>query len=92
MNLPNVNLAIIAEEKITEYLLNAEHPEGRGKARFFGSLGFSVEQWQTFADALRQLATSFPVTTNVASRHGSKYIVDGTITSPRGISVAIRTV
>lgn len=43
MILPNVETAEIAERKITEYLLNPMHPDGESKARFFASLGFSID-------------------------------------------------
>lgn len=42
MKLPNAPLALVSREKITEYLLNAGHPDNNGKALFFGSLGFNA--------------------------------------------------
>ena len=35
MKLPNREEAIVPEAKITLYLLNTQHPKGRGKAKFF---------------------------------------------------------
>src|SRR5438128_2782287 len=48
MNLPNANLAIVDREKITEYLLNAAHPDNGGKAAFFAGFGFTHRDWKTF--------------------------------------------
>ncbi len=70
MNLPNANLVTVDREKIVEYLLNPAHPDNGGKARFFLGLGFTAEQWQAFAEALRALAISFPVMERVESPHG----------------------
>jgi Domain of unknown function (DUF6883) len=70
LNLPNAHLAIVDGEKITDYLLNLAHPDKGGKAKFFLGLGFTVEQWLGFADAVRTLARSFPVTERVESQHG----------------------
>jgi hypothetical protein len=92
LNLPNAHLAIVDRQKITEYLLNPAHPDNGGKAKFFLRLGFTAEQWQVFAEALRRLAASFPVMDLVESLHGIKYIVIGRIETPFGKSPSVRTV
>jgi len=92
MKLPNAHLAIVDREKIADYLLNPAHPDNGGKAKFFLGLGFTVEQWQLFAEALRTLAGSSPVMERVESRHGTKYIVIGRIETPSGGSPSVRTV
>ncbi|HWH91799.1 MAG TPA: hypothetical protein VNV64_08385 [Candidatus Binatia bacterium] len=40
MKLPNADAAVVAQEKIRDYLLNAAHPDNGGKAAFFVALGF----------------------------------------------------
>ena len=92
MKLPNAHLAIVDREKIVDYLLNPGHPDNGGKAKFFLRLGFTVEQWQFFAEAVRTLAKSFPVTESVESPHGVKYIVIGHVETASGHSSGIRTV
>jgi hypothetical protein len=84
MKLPNAHLAIVEEEKITEYLLNSAHPDNGGKAAFFHRLGFHGGDWATFAGALRGLADTGEVTKNVESVHGPKYIVDGRLDTRAG--------
>ena len=44
MRLPNASLALVAREKVTDYLLNPAHPDSGGKAEFFHSLGFWPEE------------------------------------------------
>jgi hypothetical protein len=51
--LPSAERAIVDATKITEYLLNASHPDNGGKARFFESLGFSAAAPMFLAGALR---------------------------------------
>lgn len=92
MNLPNAAIAEIAQEKITEYLLNPLHPDSAGKASFFGALGFHIGQWQALASALRELAENCPVTKMVNSVHGAKYVVDGRLATPTGKRPFVRTV
>ncbi len=92
MKLPNAHLAIVEEEKITAYLLDAAHPDNGGKAAFFHKLGFHRGDWATFAGALRALADAGKVTKNVESVHGTKYIVDGRLDTPSGKSPMVRSV
>ena len=92
MMLPNAHLAIVERAKITEYLLNAAHPDNGGKSPFFRALGFAPEQWETLAAAFRQIALNSPVAQNMETRHGKKYIIHGDIKTPSGKTPIVRTV
>jgi uncharacterized protein DUF6883 len=92
MKLPDAHLAIVERAKIVEYLLNAAHPDNGGKARFFTALGFRLEDWETLAAALRRLAISFPVSRNMETIHGKKYIIDGALETAVGKTPVVRTV
>ena len=70
MRLPNARLALVAREKIADYLLNAAHPDNGGKAEFFASLGFRREEWELLARAFRGLATATEVMARLESAHG----------------------
>jgi hypothetical protein len=56
MKLPNPEVAVVSEEKIKGYLLSTNHRDGRHKAAFFVSYGYSVDNWQELALALRKHA------------------------------------
>jgi hypothetical protein len=56
MKLPNARQVVVDRRKITEYLLNPTHPDNGGKAKFFVELGFGIEKWEVFAQALREMA------------------------------------
>ncbi|MBI2440445.1 MAG: hypothetical protein HYV35_03640 [Lentisphaerae bacterium] len=43
--LPNASRALVEREKIVNYLLCADHPDGGSKARFFQRFSFSVDDW-----------------------------------------------
>jgi hypothetical protein len=92
MKLPNASLVRVEREKITDYLLNREHPDNGGKADFFIALGFLRNDWETLAMALRRLATRCPISQSMESVHGKKYIVDGAIETPVGKTPVVRTV
>lgn len=92
MKLPNAQLAIVEEEKILDYLLNAAHPDNGGKAGFFLSLGFSRNGWQTLATAFRKMAEHDSIAKSMASSHGRKYVLDGEMETPSGKTAQVRTV
>ena len=92
VKLPNIDRVQISQAKAVEYLLSPTHPEGAGKAEFFAAMGFRHEEWQTLAEALRQVARDFPVTKSMTSPHGRKYIIDGVLPTPSGRTPIVRTV
>ena len=92
MKLPQADKAVVDQEKITGYLLNAAPPDNGGKAAFFQGLGFKPDDWLQLADAFRRLAESGEVHNSMATPHGHKYIVDGLVESPNGKSPVVRTV
>jgi hypothetical protein len=77
VRLRNAHLAVVERQKVGDYLLNAAHPDNSGKARFFDSLGFSVEAPEDLIAALRAVATSGDVVESAQSVHGEKYVVEG---------------
>jgi hypothetical protein len=51
--LPFAERAVIPEAKLTEYVLNPEHPTGQHKARLFEScLGIRREDWEHLRDQI----------------------------------------
>ncbi len=92
MKLPNASEAIIAENKITNYLLSATHPEGRYKAAFFRRFGFRVEEWRLLAEALHTHGVEHEVTNTRDSPFGIRYIVEGELKTPEGRRPPVRTV
>jgi hypothetical protein len=92
MTLPNRDRLIIDPEKITEYLLNRGHFYGASKARFFGQFGFHLENWEEFADALKEHGQSNEVFSRTETAFGSRYVVEGELRGADGRFPRIRTV
>ncbi len=92
MRLPNADRAQVDREKITEYLLSTDHPDGRSKARFFTGFGFRIESWNILAEALRKHGTSHFVVTAVESGFGTRYTIEGELETPDGRKPRVRTV
>ena len=92
MKLPNYEQAQVPPSKITDYLLSTSHPDGRGKARFFRSYGFTVEQWEFLADALRRHAADHEVTGTELSPFGTRFIIEGIMFTPDDRTPRVRTI
>jgi hypothetical protein len=92
VKLPRSESAIVDRLKLVDYLLNPAHPDNGGKARFFQSLGYTPENWEQLATALRDLARTADVDEEVASPFGTKYIIEAELPSLTARSAAVVTV
>jgi hypothetical protein len=82
--IPNADQAVIAPEKLRDYLLSPAHPVGRFKAAFFAQLGYAQADWQTLAADLRSQHLSLPPEAGEATPFGRKYLIRGALTGPAG--------
>ena len=86
MKLPRARRARVDDRKVVGYLLSTRHPDGRSKAAFFGSFGFSAARWELLADALRDHGTNGEVTSIATSDYGTRYSVDGVLWRPQTVA------
>jgi hypothetical protein len=92
MKVPNAENAVIARDKIADYLLNADHPQGGSKARLLVSLGYSAVQWERLATDLRIAHLSEEIIASSISSWGRRYEVVAPLTGPSGDAVMFRSV
>ena len=92
MKLPNADLAVVEQEKVCGYLLNAEHRYGASKAKFFAEFGFTLESWEVLAEALREHGRRHEVSKEKETGFGPRYEVDGELGAPDGRCPRVRTV
>jgi hypothetical protein len=90
--LPNAANAIVADQKITDYLLNHSHPQGAGKAKFFEAFGFTPANWTELKTALLQHALTNPVTRQTTTPFRVKYVVSCSIPTPDGRNPCILSI
>jgi hypothetical protein len=90
--LPYAAKARVERKKVVEYLLSFSHPDGRSKAEFFSRFGFSVDEWEVLARALKKHGREHVVTVSARSAHGTRHCVDGPLLTPDGRNPQIRTV
>lgn len=92
MRLPNAENAIIPPSKLTDYLLSAAHPRGRGKALFFRSFGFGHMNPGLLEQALLKHVLTHDVVGTHHSTRGVKYEVEGPLPAPDGRAPMVRSV
>lgn len=92
MKLPGRDRAHVPERKLTGYLLSLSHPVGGPKARFFRQHGFDDSHAGLLRDELLGIAKHAEVADTDETSYGTKYVLDGSVTTPRGEAVSVRTV
>jgi hypothetical protein len=92
MILPNAANAIIAEEKLTYYLLDLTHRRGGSKAKLLYSLGYDAERWQQLANDVRQQHLTSDVIEERGSAWGTRYSIVAPLTGPSGDTVMFRSI
>ncbi len=78
--------------KISAYLLNVDHPEGGGKARYFVARGFHPSGAPAFIAALRQHAAATHFVREIMNEHGVKRVYEGPLSCPDGTVPHVRSV
>ena len=92
MKLPNQENAYIPSHKLYGYLLSKTHSVGKWKAGFFHALGFDKTNVDILEQRLIAIAHSEDVKDVVSSAHGTKYVIEGSLQTPTGGLVLVRTV
>lgn len=88
----DLSQASVPREKLHGYLLDLDHPEGGGKAKFFLARGFSRDELEVFASALRVQGTTNPVERYKPNEFGRKIIVRCSVVTPDGLNPCIVSV
>ena len=82
----------IEKSKITDYLLNERHPQGKAKALWFQSHGFHRKKWRVLSNSIRALLENRGSEVMTKSPFGYRIVIRGTIPTPEGNPVRIITV
>lgn len=90
--MPDPHMLRVELGKITDYLLNLEHAEGRGKAKFFRAVGFSEEATDEMVEAFRHHAANNKIAQIIEHPYGVKTVVECFMETPSGTPYCIRSV
>jgi hypothetical protein len=92
MKVPNADQAVIARDKLCDYLLNVAHRRGGSKARLLMAMGYQVAQWQVLEAHLRAQHLTANVDCVVDTEYGPRYEVVAPLVGAAGWSVTFRSV
>lgn len=90
--LPYSENAVVYEEKLSGYLMNDTHMEGKSKAKFFKLIGFTEKALDELKKSLLEHAKTRPVIGEESTKWGNKYVLSCDITSPSGTNPCIISV
>ena len=92
IRLQSAEEADVPMAKIVRYLLNPSHRSGKSKARFFLSHGFTADQWQRLAAALRDHAKDNEITKREPTPLGERVVVEGPMHLADGVVASVRVI
>ena len=92
MKIPNNDQSFVADNKITDYLLNDNHELGRHKADFFKRFGFDPDDVATFKSSLIQHSIERDIENKKDTDFGTKYELKCKIKTPDERNPCIVTV
>lgn len=77
MKLPNADRAFVDIAKLRDYSLNAEHKEGKHKARVFAAaLGLAIDDAEWLREKLLKIAKSGDCRLGRKTDLGQRYLID----------------
>jgi hypothetical protein len=92
MKLPNPERAVIAPDKLVQYLLNTTHKRGGQKARVLGDFGYCVAHWQQLQSDIQRFHLQADVEVVRQTPYGTRYEIRAPLQTPRGRMLTVRTV
>jgi hypothetical protein len=92
LKIPNFDKAIIAPDKLCNYLLNAAHKRGGSKAKLLMLMGYSTEDWRSLEDDLRSQHLSCDFACELDSEYGQRFEIAAPLSGPSGRSIVFRSI
>jgi hypothetical protein len=89
MKLPYLDNILIEDRKLSEYLLNINHPDGKNKAMFFAANKLDKESLKNLL--LLQVKEN-EVKEVITLEFGTKYIIESKVKSPNSSTFILRSV
>jgi len=92
MKLPNRERAVIAPDKLTEYLLNVEHERGGTKARLLAQFGYNHDNWRQLDADIRRYHLDAETDAERRTLYGMRYEIRAPLQTPNSRTLMIRTI
>ena len=92
MLIPNADKAIIASEKLRDYLLNPAHRRGSAKAKLLLSCGYKAESWQVLEADLRRQHLTVDFLAAKDNAYGRSFEIRAPLNTPSGRRVNFQSI
>jgi hypothetical protein len=92
MRIPNSDKAIIAAEKLRDYLLNPAHRRGSAKARLLIACGYRAEAWHVLETDLRTQHLTMDSAVTKDNLYGRRFEITAPLATPSGRRILLRSV
>lgn len=92
MKLPNRDRAVIAPEKLVQYLLNTEHRRGGPKARVLAHFGYRADNWHQLESDIRRFHLDQEVEVVKQTLYGMRYEIRAPLQTPDSRPLMLRTI
>jgi hypothetical protein len=93
MKLPNADRAVVDIEKLRDYSLNSDHPEGKHKARvFLSAIGFKANDAERLRALILEAILTAKAEEQPSTLYGQRFIVDFHVKAEQGLVVTLKTV
>ena len=92
MKIPNADRAIIAPEKLRDYLLNPAHRRGGSKARLLLAFGYRADAWQALEADLRSQHLAADVARIQENAWGRRFEIRTPLLTPTGRRIVMESV
>jgi len=91
--LPNADRAVVDVEKLRDYSLNPNHPEGKHKARvFLAALGFKADDAGQLRELILEAILIREATPQRPTSYGQRFIVDFHVKAEQELVVTLKTI
>jgi hypothetical protein len=92
MKLPERDRAVIASDKLIQYLLNPSHKRGGAKARLLALFGYRTDNWQQLEADIRAYHLDADVSEVKPTLYGLSYEIRAPLQTPSGRALMVRTI
>lgn len=92
MRIPNADKAIIAPEKLRDYLLNPAHRRGATKAKLLLACGYKTAEWRMLESDLRAQHLTADVTVARENPYGKRFEISAPLATPSGRRILFQSV
>jgi len=82
MRIPNAGRAIIAQEKLRDYLLNPAHRRGSAKARLLLACGYRADAWHVLEADLRAQHLTADFAAAKDNLYGQRFEINAPLATP----------